>query len=958
MTLRFRQLSLGLSIALIVATVAFGAGRALFAQAAPDVSMLHTMPQSVPAAVSVATPTGDLPQQQTLPLTFTLQPRNKATLERYVQDVATPGSPMYHRFTSPAGFAHAFGPDANMLRQVTDFIQHAGMHMTKVQSGGMFITASGTVQQIESALHTHMKTYRDSQGRTFFANAGNLALPANIAPAVVSIAGLDNAAVHHRMSTAPQARGGPLVSRSHTAGCPASVGQNTLTPTQLATAYNFPTNLNGAGQNVALIEFDGYLQSDISVFGSCFAPSAQVSTVVSNRLVDLATALPAGAGAIEDELDIEVVLGMAAAVSKIHVYEAPNTNQGLLDMLTAIANDDADATVSDSWGSCESDTGYTVAQSEELAFLQMAAQGQGVYVAAGDSGAYDCLNDLGSSPYFHGQTVMPDDPATQPYVTAVGGTTLTVNASTASYISETVWNNTNLPSPQLAATGGGFSQFWGTPSWQLSARASTTPGGLADPTGARIIPDVTANADPQTGYAEYCTAGLSCLGAPSSWFDIGGTSAAAPLWAALAALATQGSGTRIGLITPALYSLYGADTAATSAAGITVGGTTYYDYATQKNGATPSGGTTVFADILTGNNTFPSAQGFAAGYSAQAGYDAASGLGSMQGQGVTSFLKSALHFTAPHLYMAAQGNDQRYWLSGFYLNNGDNNIVPDATTSSGWVPLGTQTFAGSPAIADNGNTTVALTGSTALMWIAGVGPDGFVHVGAWNPSTTTFGGWSTVTGATCKGNPAAAYAQSKLLITCETPTGALLLNTYSPATNSWAGWATIGGGLTGTPTMATDGTTLLLYAPTNQNDWFNTITISTGVLGIWQHMATTCEATPAVAYTGTPGQYVLSCIAGDTSTMWANSFATSSGTLSGWVQLGAPTGQQFHNATAVSVDLLDDPGVILYTGEGTNNAAYVMLDTLNSNYLVISGWQIASQSGIFATNAATDYFGA
>lgn len=707
MTLRLRSLAIGCSLVLLVATVTVAAGRARLVQAAPA---WQALPQSLPAAVGSSTPTGELPQQQPMTFTITLQPSNRGALASFISAVTTPGSRSYHRFTTPAGFARAYAPSSDTLRQVRDFVQRAGLRLTKTQSGGLFLSVTGNVGQIESAFHTHLRTYRDAHGRGFFANDSTLSLPATIAPTVVSVIGLENANVHHRMSTTPQPRSTPLSPRPHTDGCPSTVGQNTLTPTQLATAYNFPTTLNGAGQSMALVEFDGYLTSDISAYATCFAPSAVVSTVVSTRLVDLSSPLTAGGGAIEDELDIEVALGLAPALSKIHVYEAPNTNQGALDMLTAIANDDADATISDSWGSCESDTGFSVAQSEELAFMQMAAQGQGVYVAAGDSGAYDCLNDLGSNPYFHGRTVMADDPATDPYVTAVGGTTLNINATTASYISESVWNNTNLPSPQLGATGGGMSQFWATPSWQLSARASTTPGGIADPGGARLIPDVTADADPQTGYAEYCTVGAICQSVSSSWFDIGGTSAAAPLWAALAALASQGAGTRVGLITPALYSLYGADTAATSAAGITLGGTTYYDYATQKNGATPTGGSIVLNDILTGNNTFPSAQGFTPGYSAQAGYDAASGLGSMQAQVVANYLKNAIRFTAPRLYLAAQGTDQRYWLSGFFLNNGDNNIVPDASQDSNWLPLGSQTFQGAPAIADNGNTAVAPTG--------------------------------------------------------------------------------------------------------------------------------------------------------------------------------------------------------------------------------------------------------
>lgn len=958
MTARFRWAAGGIGLTLVAATVALLIGRAYGVQAAAPA--LVTMAHSQPALAQGRTPTGRLPQQQALTLTFTVQPRNLAGLEHFVAQVATPHAAGYHQFLTPASFARTFGPEPATVQRVLAFAQEAGLHVTRQMSGGMFIDATGTVQQIESAFHTRLDTYLDSQGRTFFANDSNLTLPAAVAPAIVGVTGLDNATMRQHMTTLPRAGKAIRVTKPHTAGCPVATGQNTLVPSQIATAYGFPTNLNGSGQDLALVEFDGYLLSDIGVYASCFAPNATVSSVVANRLVDLATALTPGAGAIEDELDIEVALGMAPGLSKIHVYEAPNTNQGLIDMLAAIANDDADGTVSDSWGSCESDTGFALAASEEMAFLQMAAQGQGVYVAAGDSGAYDCLNDAGSDPYFHGRTISADDPASDPYVTSVGGTTLTVNASTSAYMGETAWNDSTLPSPYLAASDGGFSQFWAAPSWQINAKATTTPGGISDPAGARALPDVSADADPQTGYAEYCTAGAECALAPASWFDIGGTSAAAPLWASLAVLANQKAGGRIGLLTPALYSLYGADTSATkTVAGIALGGTTYYDYTQQENGASVSSGTIVFNDITSGNNTFPSAQGFTPGSSSQTGYDAVSGLGSMQAQAVVNFLQSNLRFTTPRLYMTALGNDKRAWMSGYYLNLGDGNIVPDAPTASNWFPLGSQTFTSAPAISDNGVSTVSLSGNSAQVWVTGTGTDGQIHIGMWNPATTTFGGWQTApSGASCSGSPATAFVLGKLFIICMTTSGGLVLNSYLVGGNSWGTWMNIGGGLTAPPTMATDGANLLIYAPTAQNDWFNTYAAAPGTLGIWRHMATTCEAAPAVAYTGNPGLFELSCIANDTSTMWANTFDLTSGTLTGWFNLGAPSGIGFHNATSVAVDQLDNPDVLLYTGEGKNNAAYVQVTTYNSYLTFIFGWQSASLPGIFATNAATDYVGA
>ncbi len=671
----------------------------------------------------------------------------------------------------------------------------------------------------------------------------------------------------------------------------------------------------------------------------------------------MSTPLPAGPGAIEDELDIELALGMAPGLSGVDVYEAPNSNQGLVDMMAAIANDDSDATISDSWGACEADTGFGVAFSEELAFLQMAAQGQGMYVAAGDSGAYDCFGDYPNS-LAHSQSVAIDDPASDPYVTAVGGTSLVLNATTAGYISEMTWNNPGLGAP--SATGGGLSQFWATPSWQLASQATTNSGGIADAGGMRAIPDVAADADPETGYAIYCTAGSICANY-TGWIDIGGTSAASPMWASVGAIANQLTGGRVGLITPALYQLYGADTAAATPAGIAVGNQTYFDYVTQKNGSSVgSGCCIVLNDVAQGNNSYTS---FPAGFNAQSGYDATTGLGTMVAANVTNFLVNLVRFTAPRLYMVARGSNNAYWLSGDFMNTGNNNVVTDGLQATNWVALGNQTFQGAPGVADNGNTTVALTGPTALVWIAGVGNDGTVRFGSWNPSKMSFSGWSLVSGTTCKGDMAAAFVQGTFFVSCMTPSGGVVLNAYNPQNNTWGGWATVGGGLTTPPTMGTDGTNLLLVAqaPTGRGDtsvWFSFYTPGTAAQTPWRRFMTTCQATPAVAYDGaSSGTYTLACIASDTSTMWSNTLTTSSATLSYWTNLGAPSGTGLKNGTAVSEDLADDPGVIFFSSQGKNNASYVQIQTTNPLFSGSTGWQMTSLPGIFSSSAGTDYFG-
>jgi Pro-kumamolisin, activation domain len=956
-----RRVSIAIGVLLIAGVLAASVAHVVLTQAASDLMVLsHT----VSPAIQGAQKTGSVNANQSMTLTIALQPRNQAMLEKFARDVSTPRSGMYHQYVTPAIFGQTFGPDPSLVSQVQSFAQQSGLRVTQVRSGGLFITLSGNAKQIQDAFHVSLATYKDAHGQAFFANTNDAQLPRSIAAGVRGIVGLDNANVRHNYATKPRALEKPLVNSKDdapgNASCPQTVGTFGLTPPQLATAYNFPSNLNGAGQRVALVEFDGYTNSDIAAYAACFAPSVNVNNVLNTRLVDLASPLNPGDGAVEDELDIEVLLGLAPGLSKIDVYEAPNTNEGLIDMSIAIANDDMDGTVSVSWGACEADAGFGIASIEELAYLQMAAQGQGVYVATGDTGAYDCLAGSSGVPYYHSMQTSVDDPSADPYVAAVGGTTLSQNASTSAYIGETVWNSSGTtPTAQDAGTGGGFSTFWSVPTWQSGARATQTPGGIANPTGSRAIPDITADADPSTGYAEYCSAGSICQSVGGGWFDIGGTSASAPLWAALAALANQQAGTRIGLITPALYSLYGADTAAThTAAGITLGSTTFFDYAAQVNGATAPGSSSIaFHDITDGSNTF---QGYAAGFTSQKGFDAASGLGSMYGSTIVNYLTNNIRFTTPRLYMAAKGTNGGYWLSTYMLNNGNGNILPSSPVSSAWVSLGNQQFQDAPSLVNNGVTTTSLSGSTGLVWLSGIDPSGTVQVGSWNPIKQTFGGWVAVPGTTCRGSTATGFAQGTLFISCMTTSGAIVINAYNATNNTWGGWGVIGGGLNASPTMATDGNKLMIIAQTpngkNAIDWYTLYTVGTGATTQWRQIPTTCMTTPTVAFSASDS-YIINCIAGDTRTMWYNTYSSADNTLSGWVNLGAPAGG-FVNATAVTVDHLDSPNVWFFTGETSQARAYVQIVTNNMFYGLASGiWQSVSLAGIFSSNSATDYFG-
>jgi kumamolisin len=206
-------------------------------------------------------------------------------------------------------------------------------------------------------------------------------------------------------------------------------------------------------------------------------------------------------------------------------------------------NSNTTASNSTSWGSCEPDlTGATMDTFSNI-FRQAAAQGQSFFAASGDYGAYDCRpanpNDT---------RIVVDYPASDPYMTGVGGTTLGMNVANTSYMSEAAWFSSGAPPP---ATGGGLSQHFALPWWQTGLGVSN---GFSN--GYRQVPDVALDADPNSGYSIYSTNNQPNP-AVTGWFVVGGTSAAAPGWAAVAALYNQfakslGRG-NLGFANPTLY---------------------------------------------------------------------------------------------------------------------------------------------------------------------------------------------------------------------------------------------------------------------------------------------------------------------------------------------------------------------------------------------------------------------
>jgi len=531
-------------------------------------------PRSVgglPPLVNVSQQLGTDQSNRTLQMSVGLAMRNQDQLDVLLHDLYDPSSLNYHHFLSVDEFAQQFGPTSAQQQAVIDYLTQQGFSVTQTYPNRLLIDFSGSESLAEQVFGVKIYDYLSPYGRRFFANANVPALPAYIASYVTYVGGLDNAnQFYHPPFVSHQT---PKIDPKAGSNCPAagqsggggsggggifggSTSQVAYIPSQFAKAYNYDglhnAGLQGEGQTVGVFELDGYSQSDVQTYTQCFGGG---NVPIQNVILDGYNGQP-GAGAIEVELDMEVILSMAPKLAKLLVYEAPNTTQGYNDEFARIVSDRTPV-ISVSWGDCEKNMGQQEAQQENKLFQEAAAQGQTILIAAGDSGSSSCFQLQAPSAQGFDFSLNADDPAAQPFVTGVGGTTLSLSNNN-SYQSEHVWNGGFLG----GAGGGGISQFWKMPGWQTGPGVQNSYS-----KGMRETPDVSLDADPATGYPVYCTAGQTCSGSggipgggtSGGWLTVGGTSAAAPMWAAMVALANEEAAkagkSQLGFLNPALYKI-------------------------------------------------------------------------------------------------------------------------------------------------------------------------------------------------------------------------------------------------------------------------------------------------------------------------------------------------------------------------------------------------------------------
>jgi kumamolisin len=454
-------------------------------------------------------------------------------------------------------FAERFGADPSDVQAVTDFASQGGLQVEETDAARRIVVLAGTVEQMNRAFGVTLQNCQEG-GRTFRVREGSIFVPEAIGGIVTGVFGLDErpqAKPHFRLQSAAT----KAVSYS---------------PIQVANLYHFPSNTTGVGETIAIIELGGGFETtDLDNFfqGLGIETPPQVTAVSVDGAQNVPGGDPNGADG-EVELDIEVAGSVAPGAAQ-KVYFAPNTDQGFMDAVSTAIQDSEVSIISISWGEAESEYTTQTLNSFNQIFQDAVTLGKTIFVASGDNGSTDGVSD--------GQNHV-DFPASSPYVVGCGGTTLEASANGSTIESETVWNE---DAQGEGATGGGVSDVFPLPSYQANANVPAPQNSG----GGRGVPDVSGDADPETGYSVLIDGAQQV---------IGGTSAVAPLYAGLFARINEGlrgqNLPRVGFVNPQLYQFPGA-----------------------------------FNDITSGNN---------GAFQAGPGWDAATGLGSPDGNSLLTDL--------------------------------------------------------------------------------------------------------------------------------------------------------------------------------------------------------------------------------------------------------------------------------------------------------------------------------
>jgi subtilase family serine protease len=532
------------------AAVLFASGGALAATddvfgriAAPAGVAMTAMPDAAPMRVILSLPLGDA-----------------EGAAKFGAAVSDPSNALYGRYLTPAQFGARFGASRSDYEALRKWATSHGLQVAPRTASRTTVSMSGTAGQFAALFGTRFASFQTAAHGAGYVMLKDPQLPAALAGKIDGVIGLESAAEHAWLAR-PGQKAAP----------PVGTGIDGYAPTDIRTAYDIPAQTNSNKTEVlALFEEGGYPASDMTAYDKHYKLAA-----VPTKLIGVnGSSTGANGATIEVDLDQQSAIGVNPNLAQILMYiDAKGSfSSQLVDSFNQIAQDDQATVLSVSYGLDENQQGKSAVKAENTALTQLQAEGITVFVSSGDDGAAGR----------EGTGLNAPDPGSQPLITSVGGTRLNVTKKEA-WSSETVWNDL---SEGYGATGGGVSEFWKIPKYQIQNGVSVAVANGGSAT-MRNVPDIAADADPYTPYSEYC----GCYG---GWIGVGGTSLAAPIWASMATIVNSNRVNaglpRLGFFNTSLYKL-----------GVT-----------EKK----------FHDITSGNNGSP-------GYTAGVGYDNDTGFGSI-----------------------------------------------------------------------------------------------------------------------------------------------------------------------------------------------------------------------------------------------------------------------------------------------------------------------------------------
>lgn len=457
-----------------------------------------------------------LEESQEISVLLALPSTDPAGLAAFIKHVSAPSDPLFHQYLSPEQFAQKFGGNEADYTAIKNWAVANGLTVSQESVGRINVTVRGKVSQLQTIFKTKLNTYRTAKGETFYSASVQPVVPAEIASKVSGVLGLTESKQLTPYAKIAKTLGeNPEITDSKIKADSGGTGPGgTYSAKDLRTVYSIPDFGKYSSKVVMAVFEQGY-----------YHPADTEKYFTTNHLPNVKqTAIPVNKSPVVEEpgveveacLDIDMIVGMNPNVSEVLVYiddyHNDAFNVAIVDAISQIASDAKAQIVSISYGQDEGLQGNATLDAENTALQQCAAEGITVFASSGDNGAY---GDGYNYPY------NVSDPASQPMVTGVGGTTLFTGPG-QSWLSETAWDELT---DSDGATGGGVSTYWSLPDFQNSTVGGTfyvtANGGSST---YRNVPDVAAVGDPLTGVGVY-------VKDQGGWLQIGGTSVSSPVWA-------------------------------------------------------------------------------------------------------------------------------------------------------------------------------------------------------------------------------------------------------------------------------------------------------------------------------------------------------------------------------------------------------------------------------------------